>query len=222
MFLKRFFFKFAHWLQSLATLLLFQWHGSKNRLWGFVFAEGLGEELILVNRRIWAASLLLWLFSSSKNAICGLTKGFLLTNLAPPISNNKPWLLYFQPSSKEFFSTTIEQMMTAHVGAGKSIYWRRGLDYPICRWKLNYYIGDKIFCKYSSPTKWKILKNLLMWQNWWAFGYRTTSFWSSTNSRIVFLGNVKGIDQHYLSFTLALVARVNYRSTEHGKIKYLF
>lgn len=163
-----------------------------------------------------AGSLLLWLFSSSKNAICGLTTGFLLINLAPPINNNKPWLFYFQPSSKEFFSTTTEQMTTAHVGAGKSIYWRRGLDYPICGWKLNYYIGDKILCKYSSPTKWKILKNLLMWQNWWAFGYRTT------NSRIVFLGNVKGIDQHYHSFTLVLVARVSYRSTECGKIKYLF
>lgn len=161
-----------------------------------------------------AGSLLLWLFSRWKNAICDLTTGFLLTNLAPPISNNKPWLLYFQLSSKEFFSSTSEQEMTAHVNAGNSIYWKGGSDYPICRWKLNYYMGDKILCKYSSSTKKKILKNLFRWQNWWDFGYRTTNFWSFIDSRIVCLGNVKDTNQHYLSFTSVIVARVSQGSTE--------
>lgn len=71
-------------------MLLLQWHHSKKRLWGFVFAERdwVGNRYLLIQGFGWEP--FVWAFFQQKNAIWHLKTGFLFTNLAPPISNYKP------------------------------------------------------------------------------------------------------------------------------------
>lgn len=73
---KFFFSKFAYWLQNLAIMLLLQWHHSQNTVRFCFCREGLGGELMLVNRRIWLGAFCFGFFPAEKMPFVVWQQGF--------------------------------------------------------------------------------------------------------------------------------------------------